>query len=111
MQFAWAIILVGGLILLPETPRFHVKKGNYEKAIKALAKLRRLPQDHPGLVEELAEVRANHEYEMSLGKGSYADLLKGTVAKRLLTGCLLQALQQLSGVRWIDEYSKRFFLT
>ena len=76
----------------------NLNEGNYEKAIKSLSKLRRLPQDHPGLVEELAEIRANHEFETTMGKGSYADLLKGTMAKRLLTGCLLQALQQLSGV-------------
>jgi len=86
------------MLFLPETPRYYIKKGNYEKAIKSLSKLRRLPQDHPGLVEELAEIRANHEFETTMGKGSYADLLKGTMAKRLLTGCLLQALQQLSGV-------------
>lgn len=109
LQFLWAIILVGGMLLLPETPRFHIRKGNYEKAIKALSKLRRLPADHPGLVEELAEVRANHEFEMSLGKASYIDCFKGTVGKRLLTGCLLQALQQLSGVNFIFYYGTAYF--
>ena len=85
------------MIMLPETPRWNIKKGKYEAAAKALSRLRRLPVDHPGLVEELAEVRANHEFEMRVGKGTYADCFKGTVGKRLLTGCLLQALQQLSG--------------
>jgi len=37
---------------------------------------------------------ANHEYELSLGTASYADCFKGNLGKRLLTGCLLQALQQ-----------------
>ncbi|KPI38056.1 putative glucose transporter rco-3 [Cyphellophora attinorum] len=97
LQFLWSIILVGGLLFLPDTPRFHIKKGRHEAAAKALARIRRLPVDHPGLVEELAEVRANHDFEMSLGKGTYADCFKGTVGKRLMTGCALQALQQLSG--------------
>lgn len=101
LQFLWAIILIGGLLVLPETPRFHVRKGNYEKAAESMAKLRRLPIDHPGLVDELAEVQANHEFEMSLGKASYLDCFKGTIGKRLLTGCALQALQQLSGVNFI----------
>jgi len=92
--------------MLPETPRYHIRKGRYEKAIEALARLRRLPVDHPGLVEELAEVRANHEYELSIGKANYADCFKGTVGKRLATGCLLQALQQLSGVNFIFYYGK-----
>jgi SP family sugar:H+ symporter-like MFS transporter len=49
-------------------------------------------------------VQANHLYEMSLGKSTYIDCFKGTVGKRLLTGCLLQSLQQLTGVNFICEY-------
>ncbi len=109
LQFAWAIILVGGMLCLPETPRFHIKKGRHEKAAISLARLRRLPVDHPGLVEELAEVRANHEYEMSIGKASYLDCFKGTVGKRLGTGCGIQALQQLSGVNFIFYYGTAYF--
>jgi MFS transporter, SP family, sugar:H+ symporter len=109
LQFLWSIILVGGLLFLPDTPRFHIKKGRHEAAAKALARIRRLPVDHPGLVEELAEVRANHDFEMSLGKGTYADCFKGTVGKRLMTGCALQALQQLSGVNFIFYYGTAYF--
>ena len=42
--------------------------------------------------------------EMSLGKASYVDCFKGTILKRLLTGCGLQALQQLTGVNFIFYY-------
>lgn len=65
--------------------------------------------DHPGLVEELAEVRANHEFETNLGAGSYLDCFKGTIGKRLMTGCFLQALQQLSGVNFIFYYGTTYF--
>lgn len=98
IQFAWAIILVTGMLILPETPRFHIKQGRHEKAAKALSRLRRLDVDHPALIEELSGVKANHEYEMSLGKASYIDCFKGNLGKRLMTGCLLQSLQQLTGV-------------
>jgi hypothetical protein len=73
----------------------------YDKAAISLAKLRRLQPDHPAIIEELNEVQANHLYEMSLGKSTYIDCFKGTVGKRLLTGCLLQSLQQLTGVNFI----------
>jgi MFS transporter, SP family, sugar:H+ symporter len=52
VQFAWAIILFGGMIFLPETPRFLIKKGKQAQAAKALSRLRRLDVDHPALVEE-----------------------------------------------------------
>lgn len=104
VQFAWAIILFVGCIFLPETPRWYIKKGRPEHAAKSLSKLRRLDIEHPAVVEELAEITANHEYELSLGKATYLDCFKGSLGKRLATGCLLQALQQLTGVNFICKY-------
>ncbi|THV50866.1 hypothetical protein BGAL_0133g00240 [Botrytis galanthina] len=109
IQFLWAIILVIGLLFLPETPRYLIKRGNYQKAAESLAKLRRLPHDDPYIREELAEIQANHEYELKLGKASYLDCFRGGMAKRLATGCLLQALQQLTGVNFIFYYGTQYF--
>lgn len=109
VQFAWSLILVFGMIILPETPRYLIKKGNYEKAAKSLSKIRRLPVDHEAIVDELGEVQANHEYEMSLGKSSYLDCFRGGMLKRQATGCLLQALQQLTGINFIFYYGTQFF--
>lgn len=82
------------MLILPETPRYLIRSGKPEKAARSLAKLRRLPQDHVAIVDELGEIQANHDYELTLGQSSYIDCFKGGVGKRLLTGCLLQALQQ-----------------
>lgn len=97
------------MLILPETPRYNIKRGRGEAAAKALSRLRRLDVDHPALVEELAEVKANHEYELSLGKSSYTECFRGTLGKRLATGCGLQALQQLTGVNFIFYYGTSFF--
>lgn len=109
VQFAWALIVIVGMAILPESPRYLIKVGRYDKAARALSRLRRLESSHPALVAELAEVRANHEYELRLGSSSYGEIVKGTIGKRLLTGCLLQALQQLSGVNFIFYYGTSFF--
>ena len=109
VQFAWGLILIGGMLILPETPRYCIKRGKQAKAAKALSRLRRLDVDHPALVEELAEIQANHEYELSLGTATYLDCFKGTLGKRLATGCLLQGLQQLTGINFIFYYGTSFF--
>ena len=75
------------------------------QAAVSLGKLRRLPPNHPAVLEELNEVQANHHYEMSIGQASYLECTRGTVGKRLLTGCLLQSLQQLTGCNFICAYS------
>lgn len=109
VQFLWALILIGGTLILPETPRYLVKKGDFDGAKKALSRLRRLQVEDPAIAEELAEIRANHEYELSFGKTSYLDCFKGNLLKRLLTGCCLQGLQQLTGINFIFYYGTNFF--
>jgi SP family sugar:H+ symporter-like MFS transporter len=89
------------MLILPETPRYLIRSGRPEKAAHSLAKLRRLPEDHIAIRDELAEIQANHEYELSLGKATYLDCFRGNLLKRQLTGCGLQALQQLTGINFI----------
>ncbi|KAF7586781.1 High-affinity glucose transporter rgt2 [Aspergillus hancockii] len=109
VQFAWAIILVVGMLVLPETPRFLIKKDRHEAAAKALSRLRRIDVNDPAIVEELAEIQANHEYELSVGSAGYLEILRGSIGRRLATGCAVQALQQLAGVNFIFYYGTTFF--
>lgn len=99
LQFVWAGVLLIGLALLPETPRYLIKRGQHSAAASSLSRLRRLDITHPALIEELAEIEANHEYELSLGPSTYKDIVLGSphLGRRLLTGCVLQMLQQLTG--------------
>lgn len=101
--------MMAGLIVLPDTPRMFIKRGNPDKAAKALSQLRRLSPLDPAIQEELSEIIANHDYEMSFGKSSYLDCFRGNLGYRLLTGCLLQSLQQLTGVNFIFYFGASFF--
>lgn len=94
------------MLFLPETPRYLIKKGKPEAAAQSLAKLRRLPADHQSVVDELAEIQANHDYEVTLGSSSYMTCLKPPIRKRLFTGVLLQALQQLTYVTFVFFFSQ-----
>jgi len=71
--------------------------------------LRRLPIDHEAIIDELAEVQANHEFELTLGKATYLDCFRGGIGKRLMTGCFLQGLQQLTGINFIFYYGTKYF--
>ncbi|KAG5992718.1 glucose transporter [Claviceps lovelessii] len=111
LQIIPAIILTAGLLILPETPRFLVKKGKNEAAGLSLSRLRRLDITHPALIDELQEIVANHQYELSLGPSTYKDVFCGSphLGRRTFTGCGLQMLQQLTGINFIMYYSTSFF--
>jgi len=109
VQFAWAIILILGMLLLPETPRYLIKRNRMDKAAVSLGRLRRLPKDHPAIHEELSEIEASHKFELSMGKASYLDCFRGGMRKRQLTGMGLQALQQLTGINFIFYYGTQYF--
>ncbi|KAL0955380.1 hypothetical protein HGRIS_001628 [Hohenbuehelia grisea] len=112
LQFAWAAILAGGMMCLPESPRFLIKRGRDEDAAKALSRLTSLPPNDPVVENELDDIRANLESERALGESSYADCFKqghNKIALRTLTGIFIQAWQQLTGINFIFYYGTTFF--
>ena len=86
VQFLWALILGGGLLILPESPRYFVNKGQLEKAAKALSSVRGQPIDSDYIQDELAEIIANREYELQVVPqttwiGSWTNCFKGSIFK------------------------------
>lgn len=110
-QLIWAGILLFGLVILPETPRYLIKRERHAEAAASLSRIRRLDITHPALIEELAEIDANHAYELSLGPSTYRDVFLGSphLGRRVLTGCGLQMLQQLTGCNFIFYFGTTFF--
>jgi sugar porter (SP) family MFS transporter len=105
LQMAWALILGTGLFLLPESPRFFVKKGQLDKAAATLARLRDQPVDSAYIQDELMEIVANHEFEMAVvPNGNYfqawANCFRGSLwegksyLRRTILGTSLQMMQQ-----------------
>lgn len=111
IQLLWSLILGTGMIFLPDTPRFWIHKGNESEAKKSLKILRKLPIDHPDLIEEYEDIKAAYDFECSFGKSSWMDLFttKNKQLKRLFTGVALQAFQQLTGVNFIFYFGTSFF--
>ncbi|TFK29674.1 MFS monosaccharide transporter [Coprinopsis marcescibilis] len=112
IQFIWAGVLAVGMAVLPESPRWLVKKGRDAEALKSLSRVTKLPEDDPGLLAELNEIQVNLEAERALGESSYLDCFRFTknkIAFRTLTGIFIQAWQQLTGINFIFYYGTTFF--
>lgn len=114
LQFLWALILYTGMLFLPESPRYYVQKDDLQKALDSLSKLRKLPPDDADLIEELVEIKANYDYELSYGKTNYLDCFRSGGGRhkqvlRMFTGIGAQLFQQCSGINFIFYYGVNFF--
>lgn len=120
IQYLWALTLAIGLLFLPETPRYFVKRGDHTKAARVLARLRGQPEESEYIQQELAEIIANHQYEVdAVPQGGYfaswSNCFRGSIRKqesnlrRTVLGASLQMMQQFTGVNFIFYYSTTFF--
>jgi SP family sugar:H+ symporter-like MFS transporter len=120
LQMLWAIILAVGLFFLPESPRYFVKRGQLDRATDVLARLRGEPRDSEYIQQELAEIVANHEYELTvIPQGSYFDswlsCFRGSLfnpssnIRRTILGTSLQMMQQWTGVNFVFYFGTTFF--
>jgi len=120
IQILWALILGTGLVLLPESPRYFVKRGKLDKAVEVLARLRGQPRESDYIQQELAEIVANHEYELQvIPQGGYfsswANCFKGGLRnpssnlRRTILGTSLQMMQQWTGINFIFYFGTTFF--
>ena len=112
LQFVWGSILAVGVVLLPESPRWFIKKERDQDAARALSRLISLPPDYPELWAGLDEIRVSYQHEKQLDESSYLDCFRSADNKilfRTLTGIVIQAGQQLTGVKFILYHGMVFF--
>jgi MFS transporter, SP family, sugar:H+ symporter len=120
VQMLWALILGGGLMFLPESPRYFVKRGKLDSAAETLARLRSQPRESEYVQQELAEIIANHEYELKvIPQGnwltSWLNCFKGSLwnpnsnVRRTILGTSMQMMQQWTGINFIFYFSTPFF--
>ncbi|KAI1520198.1 monosaccharide transporter [Pyrenophora tritici-repentis] len=116
LQWLFALVLGVGLFLLPESPRWYIKKGRNTDAARALATLRGQSPNSDYVNDELKELVANHEYEMRTMRAGWGDCFTGgwkpsSNLRRVVLGMALQMMQQWTGVNFIFYYGSTFFKT
>lgn len=120
LQMLFAIILGTGLVFLPESPRYFIRKGKKEEARLALARVRGQPIDSEYIDLELTEIEANHLYELQATPqdgyfSSWLNCFRGSLwepnsnLRRTILGTSLQMMQQWTGVNFIFYFGTTFF--
>jgi sugar porter (SP) family MFS transporter len=95
-------LLALGMLPLPQSPRWLVKRGREAEARDVLARLR----GEPGAARELAEIRDGLARE---GGGSWRDLLGREARAPLVVGIGLAVFQQVTGINAVIYYAPQIF--
>ncbi|KAJ5667682.1 uncharacterized protein N7477_006252 [Penicillium maclennaniae] len=113
------IIFAGLIFILSflqyESPRYLIKKGQQEKALVNLARVRGLPADHEYVVREFNAIQTAHQTEMEATMGSGPlGVIKETFLipsnlYRLYLALTAQLLSQWSGAGSITVYATDLF--
>lgn len=100
MQACFAIFSAGGLIFLPDTPRWYYYRNRIPEADAVLARLHGLPEDHPIVQAQKNEVLASINEEDN-AKFNLLQLFWDNsdyqVGRRLRTSFLILFAQQFLG--------------
>ena len=99
------VLFLAGLALLPESPRWLVRKQRTQEARASLARLRGPAADVDG---EVAEMVRSVTTELNKPVG-YGALLEPAVRTALIVGVGLFFLQQLSGINAVIYYAPDIF--
>ncbi|KAG6910709.1 hypothetical protein DXG01_008239 [Tephrocybe rancida] len=114
VQFIPGGLLFIGAFFLTESPRWLVSRDRNTQALKNLAYLRNLPEDHAYVAEEYESIEATIAHERGLvGAGFFGPLRtvfeNRMLIKRLLIGSSLFAWQNATGINAINYYSPTIF--
>ncbi|BFZ52980.1 hexose transporter hxt5 [Savitreella phatthalungensis] len=110
LSIVWPLIMMAGLLICPESPRFLLSRGQDEKAVLAMEKIRGVFRYNVNLASDLDDMRALINIQ-SQEKHGWSELYHGEprVFNRLVLGFVLQASQQLSGINYFLYYSVSIF--
>ncbi|VUG20132.1 HXT7 [Brettanomyces bruxellensis] len=109
--FAWALFMIFGMTLMPESPRFLVEKKRMEEAKKSVAKVNKSAPDSDFTLQEVNRIIDAIETEALAGNASWGELFTGKpkIFYRLVMGIMLQSLQQLTGDNYFFYYGTTIF--
>ena len=113
-QFGWrwmftavtapSLVFFFSALFVPESPRWLVKNGNYDRARRTLARIGGAAYGEDALKEIQQTIGAETQ-----GRAGWSDLLAPGIFKVLLIGIALAVLQQWSGINVIFNYAEEIY--
>ncbi|KAJ3519529.1 hypothetical protein NM208_g14093 [Fusarium decemcellulare] len=116
VQLIPAGLLIVCMIFMPESPRWLIKRGRREQAVKNLCWVRNLPADDPYVVQELADMEAQLEAEAaSQGTGisgmklAWKEMTRKEMRFRIIFAMAMKWMSNLTGTNALNYFTPVIF--
>ncbi|KAG6023197.1 hypothetical protein E4U19_004520 [Claviceps sp. Clav32 group G5] len=115
LQALPAALLVAGMLMSPESPRWCAQKDDWEGTTRVLVRLRGLPAESEYVAREIQEMADQLAQERRLmGDANFRSLMRElwlvpANRKRAIITVVLMICQQLTGVNAINYYAPQIF--
>lgn len=110
IQAALAVFIFAGLLTLDDSATFYLTKGQEERALAALTKVRG-GYDEATIAAEFETLKAQRQLAEQEEKVSFKDLFVGVNRRRTLIALSIANMQQLSGIAFATNYITLFLST
>lgn len=110
-QGLFAIVVISLVLLLPESPRWLIKKDRSEEAAKVLAQLNGLSQDSEEVAQEVTIIQQSIMDEHVGHSDSPFAITKNRHLHRTVLAISVNILAQMTGVNIVTFYSTSIFQT
>ncbi|KAJ5934790.1 hypothetical protein N7466_004337 [Penicillium verhagenii] len=130
LQMIPGFILVGGVAILPFSPRWLASKGRNEEALQSLCKLRNLPDTDRRIRQEFLDIQAEVQFHQEMNAEKHPNLQSGSAKdsfllelaswgdcfrkgcwRRTHIGIMISFFQQFVGINALIYYSPTLFGT
>ncbi|KAL4799974.1 general substrate transporter [Aspergillus venezuelensis] len=124
LQCLFSLVLAAGTFWLPFSPRWLVMKDREDEALTTLSRIRRVPATDHRVQTEILEIKASALFDKETTAATYPNIRSPTrlsyerykslfvhrhLAHRMLIACLLQLIQQFTGINAIIYYAPTIF--
>ncbi|QRW17728.1 Sugar (and other) transporter [Rhizoctonia solani] len=119
LQIVFALVMIIGVELLPDSPRWLVNQGRYAEALAVISALEDKPHDHPDVQRTFLAIREAALTENTISKKgepqhkfNLRELFHGGRSqnfRRATLGIVIQAFQQITGINLITYYATLLF--
>ncbi|KAI9734048.1 MAG: hexose transporter hxt1 [Claussenomyces sp. TS43310] len=106
--YIWALILGIGMIFMPESPRWDIRRGNHDRGFNTMTKFYGVSRHHRVVDVEVREIDA--AMQAASGDHPWYEAFTGPrMFYRVLLGIALQMFQQLTGANYFFYYGTTVF--